>query len=122
MLYYVVMCVHVIMCVVLITVILLQSGRGGGLSEMLGGGAQQTQKIFGTQTSSFMTRATSYCAIAFLITTILLSLLTSRMTRSLMEGAPIEPMFDLPVTAETNIGNIKCFAKSKVLNAGFRYS
>ena len=85
---------HVIACLVLISVILLQSGRGGGLSEMLGGGAQQTQKIFGTQTSNFMTRATTYCAILFLVTSITLGLLTSRKSRSLMEGVDLEPFFD----------------------------
>ena len=46
MLYAIVVIFHVVACLVLISVILLQSGRGGGLSEMLGGGvAQQTQRI-----------------------------------------------------------------------------
>lgn len=91
---------HIAACLVLIGVILLQSGRGGGLSEMAGGqGAQQSQKLFGTQTNALLMKFTSYCAIAFLITSISLVLLTSRKSKSLMEGARIQPIFD------TNAGN-----------------
>lgn len=85
---------HIVACIVLIAVILLQSGRGGGLSEMAGGGVQQTQKMFGTQTNALLMKFTSYCAIAFLITSISLVLLTSRRSKSLMEGARIQPIFD----------------------------
>lgn len=86
---------HIVACLVLIAVILLQSGRGGGLSEMAGGqGVQQTQKLFGTQTNSLLMKFTSYCAIAFLITSISLVLLTSRRSKSLMEGAQIKPIFN----------------------------
>lgn len=94
---------HLVACVVLIAVILLQSGRGGGLSEMAGGqGAQQTQKLFGTQTNSLLMKFTSYCAIAFLITSISLVLLTSQKSKSLMEGARIQPIFntDAPMTGK----------------------
>lgn len=86
---------HIVACLVLIGVILLQSGRGGGLSEMAGGsGAQQTQKLFGTQTNALLMKLTSYCAIGFLITSVSLVLLTSRRSRSLMEGARIQPIFN----------------------------
>lgn len=91
---------HIVACLVLIAVILLQSGRGGGLSEMAGGqGAQQTQKLFGTQTNALLMKFTSYCAIAFLITSISLVLMTSRRSKSLMEGARIQPIFDTQVPA-----------------------
>ena len=94
MLYILVIILHMIACFVLIAVILLQSGRGGGLSEMLGGVVQQSQKVFGPQTNVFMTRATSYCAVMFLVTSILLGVMTSHRSRSLMQGAPIQPLFD----------------------------
>ncbi len=94
---------HIVACLVLIGVILLQSGRGGGLSEMAGGqGAQQSQKLFGTQTNALLMKFTSYCAIAFLITSISLVLMTSRRSKSLMEGARIQPIFDTQVPAGTD--------------------
>ncbi len=90
---------HVIACIVLIGVILIQSGRGGGLSEMLGGAGQPAQKMFGTQTSSFLGKATSYCAIMFLITSVALGVLTSQKSKSLMSGAEIKPFFDQTTTS-----------------------
>ncbi len=86
--------VHVIVCLVLILVILLQAGKGGGLSEMFGGAMTQNQKLFGTETNAFLTKATSYSAIIFIITCILLGVLTANEGRSLVSGRRIQPVFD----------------------------
>ena len=51
MLYGLVIAIHVIVSLVLIAVILLQAGRGGGLSDTFGGSSTQT--LFGTKTSVF---------------------------------------------------------------------
>ncbi len=75
--------VHVIACIVLILTILLQSGRGGGLSEAFG--SSSTSTIFGTSASTFLQRATSTCAIIFLLTSLTLAVLSSRRSKSLME-------------------------------------
>jgi preprotein translocase subunit SecG len=110
---------HVVACLVLIAVILLQSGRGGGLSEMLGGGGQQTQKIFGTQTNKFMTTATSYCAVIFIITSITLGVMTSNRGKSLLAGAEIKPFFDdqpnvvLPKELQEAVENAQAEAQVK---------
>jgi preprotein translocase subunit SecG len=74
---------HVISCIVLILVILLQSGRGGGLSETFG--STSTSTIFGTNAATFLQRATSACAIIFLLTSLTLTILSSHKSRSLME-------------------------------------
>jgi preprotein translocase subunit SecG len=75
--------VHVFVCLVLIAVILLQAGRGGGLSEMIGGGQPNT--LFGTQTNTFMTRATEVCAVVFVITSLSLGILSTQKGKSLVE-------------------------------------
>lgn len=75
--------IHVIASLVLIAVILLQSGRGGGLSETFG--SSSTSTIFGTSAATFFQRATSVCAILFLLTSLTLTILSSRKSRSLME-------------------------------------
>ena len=75
--------VHVFVCLVLIAVILLQAGRGGGLSDMVGGGS--TQSIFGTQTNTFMTRATEVCAVVFIITSLSLGIISTQKGKSLIE-------------------------------------
>ncbi len=74
--------IHVIVCLVLILVVLLQAGRGGGFSDMLGGG--QPQSLFGTQTNAFMLRATEVCAVVFIVTSLSLAILSTQRGKSLV--------------------------------------
>ena len=83
--------IHIIACLILIVAILLQSGRGGGLAGMFGGGGA-TQTIFGVRTPKFLTRLTTAAAIAFLLTCISLTILSSKRAKSLM-----------PVVKETEV-------------------
>ncbi len=75
--------VHIFVCLVLIAVILLQAGRGGGMSGALGGA--QAQSILGTQTNTFMTRATEVCAVVFVITSLSLGILSTQRGKSLVQ-------------------------------------
>jgi len=81
--YIAVIVIHVIACFILIAAILLQSGRGGGLAGLFGAGPTQT--IFGARASTFLTRATTIAAIAFLLSCISLTVLSSRRGKSLLE-------------------------------------
>ena len=77
--------VHVIVCLVLILVILLQAGRGAGLSWGSFGGTPQS--IFGTKSATFLAKATSVCAVVFLLTCIALNIMETRKSRSLFTQA-----------------------------------
>ena len=57
--------VHIVACFILIVVILIQGGRGQGLTggSFTGGGVQS---LFGTRAADFLTKATSVSAILFL--------------------------------------------------------
>jgi len=91
MLFGLVIAIHVIVSLVLIAVILLQAGRGGGLSESFGGSSTQT--LFGTKTSVFLTRATAASAIIYIITCLALAVMTSQRGRSLVaKGRISSPM------------------------------
>ncbi len=83
MLYGFILTVHLIVCFVLIAVILLQAGRGGGFADATGGAAQ----TFGTRGATLLTRATTVCAIVFMLTSLTLATLSAQRGRSLMEGA-----------------------------------
>lgn len=85
--YALIIIIHVIACLILIMAILLQSGRGGGLSELFGGGTSQT--IFGARVSTFLTRATTVAAVVFLLTCITLTILSGKRGRSLLERAGV---------------------------------
>ncbi|MCX5668420.1 MAG: preprotein translocase subunit SecG [Candidatus Omnitrophica bacterium] len=82
MLYGFVITIHVIVSLVLISVILLQAGRGGGLSESFGGSSTQT--ILGTKSSVFLKRVTAVSAVLYILVCLLLGVMTSHRGRSLV--------------------------------------
>ncbi|MCZ6784571.1 MAG: preprotein translocase subunit SecG [Proteobacteria bacterium] len=63
---------HVMVCVVLILVVLLQRGKGADMGAMLGGGSSQT--VFGSRgAGNFLTKVTAGCAVIFMVTSLTLS-------------------------------------------------
>lgn len=67
--------VHVILCLFLIGVVLLQSGRSGGMGVLSGAASQQ---VFGGRgAGNFLQRVTSVVAFMFLITCFTLGFLAS---------------------------------------------
>ena len=64
--------IHIIACLGLILFILLHAGRGGGMSELFGGG-MQTQAMGSTVMEKNLDRITVVTAIIFSGTTILLA-------------------------------------------------
>ena len=73
--------IHVLVCVFLILVVLLQSGRGADVAAAFGGMGSQT--AFGPRGSAtVLTRATTWSAILFMITSITLSIAASRRSSS----------------------------------------
>ena len=100
MLYGLVLVVHIIVSLVLIAVILLQAGRGGGLSDSFGGAAQS---VFGTRGAVYLTRMTTACAVIFMSTSISLAILSVQRGRSLMENRKFAPAAaSAPSTAKPN--------------------
>lgn len=73
--------IHVIICVLLIGLILIQAGRGGGLVEGFSG----VESMFGTKTNSFLTRSTTILSILFFVTCLSLAFMSARQSRSLMQ-------------------------------------
>ncbi len=65
--------VHVLVSLLLIMFILLKSGRGGGLSDMFGGGAM-TSMTGSTVVEKNLDRLTVITGVVFAMTTIVLSL------------------------------------------------
>jgi preprotein translocase subunit SecG len=80
---------HLLICLGLVGVILIQSGKGGGLSGGAFGGATQT--VFGGRGAiDFITRATIGLGVAFFVTSMALALMTAtggtHKGTSLMQG------------------------------------
>jgi preprotein translocase subunit SecG len=63
---------HILVCFVLIAVIMLQSGNAADLAGAFGGAGSQT--AFGPRgAATFLSRATTWCAIVFMMTSLTLS-------------------------------------------------
>ena len=80
-LFYFVIAVHVIVCMFLIGVVLLQQGRSADLAGAFGG--QGSQTAFGPRAAAnLLTRLTTWGAIIFMITSLSLTVLYMRSNKS----------------------------------------
>jgi preprotein translocase subunit SecG len=76
-LYYLILFVHIVACLFLIAVVLLQQGKGQDLASAFGGGGTQT--AFGPRGSAtVLSRATAILAGVFMVTSMSLSLMKPR--------------------------------------------
>jgi preprotein translocase subunit SecG len=82
--------IHVIVCLFLIIVVLLQSGKAADLAGAFGGAGSQT--AFGPRGSAtLLSKATTISAILFMVTSLSLSILATRgagLGTSVLESAP----------------------------------
>jgi len=68
----VILAVHILVCVALIMIILLQSGKGADIGAVFGGGSSNT--VFGsTGATPFLSKLTIAAAVIFMVTSIILS-------------------------------------------------
>ena len=71
--------IHVVVCFFLIAVVLLQSGKSGDLAAAFGG--QGSQTAFGPRgAATALSKATTWSAVIFMVTSIVLSIYASRKT------------------------------------------
>lgn len=79
--------IHAVICIFLIIFILMQSGKGGGLTESFA----SAESIFGAKTNVFMIKTTTVLATGFLLTCLGLAILSSQKSRSLMSERALPP-------------------------------
>jgi preprotein translocase subunit SecG len=90
---------HLLICFALIVVVLVQSGKGGGLAGGAFGGSAQT--VFGGRgATDFFSRATMVLGAAFFLTSLTLALMSSGRTasRSLIQGEARRAATQAPAT------------------------
>lgn len=76
------MFLHAVISVLLLVIILMQSGRGGGLTESFA----SAESMFGAKTNEFMIKATTVFASLFLLTCLGLAVVSSQKGKSLMSN------------------------------------
>jgi preprotein translocase subunit SecG len=77
---------HIIACLILILVVLLQSGKAADLSAFAGGGSQTAFGARGAQT--VLSKLTTGAAVMFMCTSLGLGILSSREAESVFEDVP----------------------------------
>jgi preprotein translocase subunit SecG len=86
--------VHALSAIMLIVVILMQSGRGGGLAQSFA----SAESMFGAKTNEFMIKTTAVFASIFLVTSLSLAHISSKKDRSLIsENLPVQKI-EIPIT------------------------
>jgi len=92
--------IHILVCFFIIIVVLLQSGTSGDISAAFGG--QGSQTAFGPRgAASALSKATTWSAVAFMLTSITLSIYASKRTgpASVLQGIKSQPVKTQPVPA-----------------------
>lgn len=113
--------IHVIVCLILVVVVLLQSGKAADLAGAFGGMGSQT--VFGPRGSAtVLSKATTISAVLFMLTSLTLSILATRggsTTPDLLKKAippagkavpvpaqsqlPVQPGGTVPITVQTGV-------------------
>jgi len=92
--------VHIIVCLFLVIVVLLQSGKAADLAGAFGGMGSQT--AFGPRGSAtVLSKATTVSAVLFMLTSLSLAILATRTTggaRTVLETHRPAPVKSAPVT------------------------
>lgn len=77
--------VHVLVCLFLLVVVLMQQGKGGGLQAAFGGSGSDA--AFGARSSAtVLTRATTVLGALFMVGSMTLAIMGQRGTGSLLSG------------------------------------
>jgi len=94
---------HVVVCIALILIVLLQTGKGADMGAAFGGGASQT--LFGsTGASTFLGKATTVAAVIFMITSLTLAYWSGgKSTKSVVTSTPAP--VQQPAQTGTNPGS-----------------
>ena len=108
-----VLIIHILVCFFLIGIVLLQSGKGAELGAAFGG---SSQTLFGSRgAATFLNKITTGVAVVFMLTSLLLAVLTTRSTSIVKEVAPAQEETTIPATTgplqEQETGPIKIETK-----------
>lgn len=103
--------IHVIVCIALIMIVLLQTGKGADMGAAFGGGSSQT--LFGsTGASTFLSKATTVAAIVFMLTSLTLAYMSGgKVTKSVVTD--VNPPVEQPMQTQDSDANADADAEPK---------
>jgi len=79
--------IHVLVCIALILIVLLQAGKGAEMGAAFGGASQT---IFGSAGAmGFLSKLTTVAAVIFMITSLLLTFSSTKRASTIMRERPV---------------------------------
>jgi len=87
---------HILSCVLLIIIVLLQAGRSGGLGGIFGGGSGSDTLFSAPSGSAFLKKLTTGLAIMFMFTSFFLTYLSTRRGMRTVTGSIAVPAQTAP--------------------------
>ena len=98
MLYYLVTILYIFVCLTMMLVVYLQQGTGGDIASAFGGGSSQA--AFGARSgATVLSRATTICAILFMVGALALGIIGKRGPSSVLGGRAPLTQPSLPASA-----------------------
>lgn len=80
--------IHILVCVLLISVVLIQGGKGAEIGAAFGG---SSQTLFGSRgAATFLSKLTTAVAIIFMLTSLGLAIIQTKSTSVIKEPVPAE--------------------------------
>ena len=103
MLYAIILVLHIVVAILLMAVVLMQTGRGGAMGATFGGGGGNQTLFGGRGATSFLTKATWILGGGFMVTSLILALAIGQRQgtagpRSLLRENPISVPAGGPTT------------------------
>ena len=99
MLYYLVTVLYILVCLSMMLVVYLQQGKGGDMASAFGGGGS-SQSAFGARSgATVLSRATTVCAILFMVGALALGIIGKRGPSSVLGGRAPLTQPSLPASA-----------------------
>jgi preprotein translocase subunit SecG len=78
--------IHILVCILLVLIVLLQRGKGASMGAAFGG---SSQTIFGSSgPGTFLGKITTLVALVFMMTSLYLAYFSASKGRSVMDSAP----------------------------------
>ena len=89
--------IHVVICIALILIVLLQAGKGASMGAAFGG---SSQTIFGSGGATpFLAKITTGVAVLFMLTSLFLAFMSGPRSRSSLVTTPAAPSQKAPAQA-----------------------
>jgi preprotein translocase subunit SecG len=106
----IILALHVLVCICLVFIVLIQQSKGAGISSVFGGGGGGGESVFGGRGAApFLIKATTGLAVGFMLTSLILTIVSARSggerpaVEKLIEQPSPQPNLPIPTLPESTV-------------------